>query len=415
MRIVNMAFAAGLGILTARVLGPHGRGIFALPMIDAAFVTATFAGISSATSYFILRKKAGRAVLRPATLTAIGFVLVGALAAAIVAYATGHPWSAIPAMLSLPGPAALMFAYGYAIGTHRVRINTSLALANTCLLLICIAAAFLIAGGNPSSAIFGWVLSVDLLGAGIVAWVIVDAKRLEPGTMRSRDFAFYAMRTGLVSLVSLLNYRADVYVVAILTDPATLGLYTLAVTAAETLLTATQVTSMVTSPHVGSLNTAAAAELTARSVRHNVIVAFFCCAALAVLAPFIVHVLYGSAFLPMVPALRILLIGTFALSLGSPMANFFTLHLGKPEVALILGSGSAALCIVVSVWLVPKLGLSGAAAGSTIAYVLSQGAAIAYFNGISGIKASTVLVPRGSDFVAYAEIVTSYARRLRRT
>ena len=416
IRIVNMMIAAGLGILTARALGPNGRGIYALPMIDAAFVTATYAGISSATSYFLLRKEAGRAVLPAAFLTSAGFVVLGAVAALLIAAATGHAWSGIPAMLALPGPAALMLAYGYAVGTHRVRINTTLALFNTCLLLVVMVSAFFIAGRNPSSAILAWVVATDLLGAAVVVWILVDARtRLAPGTISTREFAAYSARTGLVSLVSLLNYRADVYVVAILTDTATLGLYTLAVTAAETLLTATQVTSTVTSPMVGSLDTSAAADLTARAVRHNVVVALACCAGLAVLAPIVVHLLYGAAFVPMVPALRVLLIGVFALSLGSPMASFFTLHLGKPEVPLVLGASSAVICVGVSIWLVPKMGLTGAALGSTVAYVLSQAAAIGYFCVISGIRPGVMLLPRRSDFVSYGEIAMGFARRLRRT
>src|SRR5262249_30621936 len=161
----------------------------------------------------------------------------------------------------------------------------------------------------------------------------------------------------------------------------------------------------VTSPLVGSMDREAAAELTARCVRHNVLVASVCCGLLFIAAPFVVRLLYGTAFLPMVPALRILLVGVFALSLGSPMSTFFTLRLGKPEVSLVLASISAIVCIVVSILLVPRFGLVGAAFGSTLAYFLGQSAAIAYFGAISGISASRMLIPRFNDLVVYAEIV----------
>jgi len=415
LRIVNMAASAGLGILTARVLGPHGRGIYALPMVDAALVSAGFSGLSLATSYFMLRRNAGRGVLRATFIAMIVFVLGGALATVAIAALTRNLWSCVPAMLSLPGPAALTVAYGYAVGTHRVRINTSLALVSTVMLALFMVTAFAVAGGTPTTSITAWVISSNVLAVAILVWIYRDSRRLASEVVRVTEYITYALRTGAVNIVALLNYRADVYIVAIFGGPTLLGMYTLAVAAAETLLTATQVTAVVTSPLVGSMDRAAAAELTARCVRHNVIVASICCGALSIAAPFVVHLLYGKAFLPMVPALRVLLFGVFALSLGSPMSTFFTLRLGKPEISLILASISAVICIVVSILLVPRIGLIGAAIGSTLAYVLGQAAAIAYFGSISGISAGRMLIPQFRDLVVYAEIVAGLTRRLRRT
>jgi O-antigen/teichoic acid export membrane protein len=415
LRIVNMAASAALGILTARVLGPHGRGIYALPMVDTALVSASYSGLSLATSYFMLRRNAGRGVVRVSLLAMILFIVVGAMASVVVAALTHNLWSCVPAMLALPGPAALTVVYGYAVGTHRVRINTSLALVSTVLMALFMVAAFAIAGGTPATSITAWVVSSDVLAVAILIWMFRDSRKLAYEGVRLREYVTYALRTGAVNVVALLNYRADVYIVAIFGGPTLLGMYTLAVAAAETLLTATQVTSVVTSPLVGSMDQEAAAELTARCVRHNVIVASVCCGALSIAAPFVVHLLYGAAFLPMVPALRVLLLGVFALSLGSPMSTFFTLRLGKPEVSLILASISATICIVVSVLLVPRMGLIGAAIGSTLAYILGQSAAIAYFGMISGISASRMLIPRFRDLVVYGEILIGLTRRLRRT
>ncbi len=416
LRLVNMVVAAAVGIVTARALGPEGRGIYAMPMVDAALVTAAFSGLSTATSYFLLRKNAGRGVFRAAFLTAGSFVAVGALVTVGLAALTHHIWACIPAMISLPGAASLVLVYGYAIGTHRVRINTSLALLNTIVLFGFMLTFITIFGARPTAAIIAWVSGTNLLGAGIITWMVLDArKRFPEATERIglRQYGSYAIRVGSVSLVTLLNYRADVYLVAYLTTPAMLGMYTLAVTAAETLLAATQVTSQVMLPHVGSMELKAAEQLTARCVRHNVIVAATCCGVLAIIAPMVVHALYGPQFLPMVGALRVLLVGVFALSLGSPMSNFFTVRLGKPEVPLLLAGISAAICIGSSIVLIPRIGLVGAALASTLAYILGQSAAIGYFSSFSGISAFRVLVPRLSDLATYIEILSGFARRLR--
>lgn len=402
VRIFTMLLAATLGVLTARVLGAHGRGVYATPMVDAGIVTAAFTGLSSATSYFLLRREAGRGVVRASLCVAGAFIVVGAGAVCGLA-AIGHAtWAALAAILSLPGPAALMIATGYATGTYRVRLCSLLGAVNTALTLAVIAFIFFVNGTRgPDAAIVGWIVATNLLAAGVVVWMLRDAQRLPAGTISLSSFARYALRSGLVGLVTLLNYRADVYLVGVLGTPAMLGMYTLAVSAAETLLAATQVTAVVTAPHVGGLEERAAAALAARAVRHNVLIAGACCAGLAILAPFAVRLLYGSAFVPVVPAMRVLLIGVFALSLGSPMSTYFTIRLGRPEVPFILASSSALICIVASIILIPRIGLLGAALASTVAYIAGQTAAIIWFASVAHVGVRTMLVPRRSDLLAY--------------
>src|SRR5690348_7675566 len=56
VRLLNIGMAAGLTVLTARMLGPSGRGTYALPGVEAALVASAFGGLSSATSYFLLNR-----------------------------------------------------------------------------------------------------------------------------------------------------------------------------------------------------------------------------------------------------------------------------------------------------------------------------------------------------------------------
>jgi O-antigen/teichoic acid export membrane protein len=411
VRVLNAVAAAGLGVLTARVLGPHGRGVYAIPMVDAALVGAGFAGLNSATSYFLLQRKAGRRILRPALAAAALFVAIASAFAVAVAWGGHALWAGVPASLALPGAAALSLGSGFAIGTRRVRLTSTLAIASTLAGLAAIVIAFVGIGAGPGSAILGWVAGADILGAGIVAWMVRDARKLDPGApVVPGEFLSYAARSGAVGIVSLLNYRADVYIVAVLSTPVMLGMYTLAVSGAESLLLATQVTAIVGSVDISTLEQRASAQFTARCVRHNVLVAGPCSLALAFVAPYVVNVLYGSAFMPMVGALRVLLLGVFVLSLGSPMSTFFTLKLGKPEVSLMLAAVSSVVCIAASWLLVPNFGIVGAAWGSTFGYALAMCGAIAYFARFAGLSASELLVPRRSDLLAYAQILRSLLR-----
>lgn len=414
-RMANMAVAAIVGILTARVLGPDGRGIYALPLVAASIASSAFSGLNNATTYFMLREKAGRGVLRPALLTGGVFVALGIPVVAILTYTMHAGWAALPAILSLPAPAVLAIFYGYQVGTDRVRMNTTYATLNTLTLLATLLVAFALFGREPRAAVIGWLTGTDVFAAGALVWLFRDARRLDEAPVSLRAYASYAFRVGAVFLITLLNYRADVYIVAALGRPALLGMYTLAVTGAETLLAATQVTAVVSSPKIGSMESVTdAALLTARCVRNNVIVALVTCGLLWFAAPLVIRLLYGAAFMPMIPALRLLLIGVFALSLGSPMSTFFTIRLGKPQVPMMLAGLSAAICIAVALLTVHRLGLVGAALGSTLGYAVGQGAAIVFFTRTSNLALRTLLVPKWSDVTAYASAGGSLLRRLRR-
>lgn len=402
LRILNIGCAAGLGILTARALGPAGKGLYALPGIEAGLIVSAFSGLGSALSYFLLNRDPDRSVIRTSLLCSAAFVAAGAVAILPIALLSGQAWAALPAIVSLIPAAAVNLAAGYALGIKRVRYSTSIGVAVTVVTLVFMAAGFLIAGRTPPIAIAMWLLANIVVGIAAILAMLWHARTLKgSGSVGVLEYGKFAGKVGLVNLVSLLNYRADLYIVAILASAASLGLYTVAVSAAESLLVPTQVAALVTSPHIGSVDTRAAAGLAAACVRNNLLVALVVCGAIYALAPPLIHLLYGAAFAGVIPVLRILLAGVFAMSLGSPMATYFTLKLGKPEVPLWLAGASAAICIAVSLALVPSLGITGAAIGSTCAYVLGQAAALWYFHRSTRLGFRVLLLPTAEDFAVY--------------
>lgn len=406
LRMLNVACAAGLGILTARLLGPAGKGTYALPSVEAGLIVSGFNGLGGALSYFMLNRKAGRSALRPAFLTAIAFVCAGSLAIVPIALFGHQMWASIPAILSLPGAAALNLASGYAIGLKRVRHSTTINVASTLVTFAMMAVGLFLIQRSAWMAIGVWLVATTAVGGVSLAAVLVHARKLPAGenSVNFGEYVHFALRVAGVNLVSLLNYRADLYIIAILANAAELGMYTVAVAAAESLLVPTQVAALVTSPHIGSLDVRPAAQLTARCVRNNMIVALMVCGVLFALAPAIVHLLYGDAFAPVVPALRVLLIGVFAMSLGSPMSSFFTLRLGQPEIPMRLAGISASICIALSFLLVPSDGMFGAAIASTVAYVVGQTTAIWYFRRTARIGVGELLVPTIKDLAQYREL-----------
>jgi O-antigen/teichoic acid export membrane protein len=373
-----------------------------LPIVQAGLVSAAFTGLSSATSYYLLNGNAGRSILRPMVISIVIFVVAGSIAILPIAAVAHAMWAAAPAIASLPAVALINAVTGYVVGIRRVRAATSLAVATTFATLLFTAAGLFLVALTPFAAIIAWVAAATLVA--VIAWgaMLLHARSLKPGSaIDPASYTRMALKVGAASLVSLLNYRADLYIVAVLLPPLDLGLYSVATSAPQALLLPTQVAAFVTSPHIGGLDRAAAARLAARCVRNNLLVAVVLCAVLFAVAPIVVGFFYGDAFLPLVPALRILLAGVVFLALGSPVSTYYTLKLAKPEIPLILAGASAAVCIAGCFLLIPLLGIEGAALASSAGYIIGQGLGLWYFARTTGVAPSFMLVPTVSDLRVY--------------
>ncbi len=402
----NVALAFAVGLLTARLLGPTGKGIYALPIIQAGLVSAVFGGLSSSTSYHLLNENAGRQILRPLSVATAAFVAGGSVVVLIVA-AIGHAmWAAPAAIASLPAAAAISAVGGYVTGIKRIRFVSSLSMAVTLTTLVLTAVGLFLVARSPFMAIVAWVLSITVIGA--IAWIamLLHARTLSTGQpIDLRRYTTLALKGGATALVSLLNYRADLYIVAIMLSTRDLGLYSVATSAPMALLFPAQVATTVMSPHIGGLDRPAAARLAARCGRHNLLISVVICGVVFVFAPIIIQFFYGDAFVPLVPSLRILLVGVVALALAGPISSYYTLKLGKPEIPLALAGVSAAICIAGTIALIPPVGIAGAACASTAAYILAQVLALFYFRRSTGIGFRAMLLPTTLDFRVYADFL----------
>ena len=221
-------------------------------------------------------------------------------------------------------------------------------------------------------------------------------------------FLAYAARIGLIGLVSILNYRIDLYMVAFFTSHSQLGFYSTAVSAAETLLVAAQVGSIVTVPHIGSLGAREAAHLTARCVRNNFAFITVLCIAAALVAPLAVSLLFGAAFLPAVAPLRVLLIGIIPMSAASIISSYYTLNAKKPQYPLVIAGASALICAAISLILIPRIGIVGAAIGTTVSYVSTVIASMIVFSLQTKVPFWHVACVQPEDLQGYRRLISSY-------
>ncbi|MDQ6826829.1 MAG: polysaccharide biosynthesis C-terminal domain-containing protein [Candidatus Eremiobacteraeota bacterium] len=399
--------------MTARILGPEGRGIYALPTIDAGLVSALFTGLTSSVSYFMLNKKVGRGAFAPAFLTAGIFVAMGSVGIVILATLANQRWAIAPAIASLPFIALMNISVGILTGVKMVRYNGVVGLLSTVGTFTLMIVGFSFFSRTPTIAIAAWLINLAVLAGCVITVALYNSRHLPLVALPFREYFRFAAKLGAVNLLTLLNYRIDVYIVAMLTSPATLGIYTLAVAAAESLQTVAQVATIITAPHIASLDRKAALALTSRCVRNNTAIAALLCVIVAFAAPFLIQAVYGTRFMAMIPSLRVLLIGVVGLSGASPLSSFFTLKVGRPEISMVMASISAAICLVVTILLLPRIGILGAAIGTAASYVFAQTASIWFFCRNTGVSYGTVLFITHDDLAFYRDVVLGGVRHVR--
>ncbi|MEP6871769.1 MAG: polysaccharide biosynthesis C-terminal domain-containing protein, partial [Anaerolineaceae bacterium] len=195
----------------------------------------------------------------------------------------------------------------------------------------------------------------------------------------ARSVLRFTLLAGVSSGISFLNYRADLFIVDYFEGKAGVGPYLLAVYIAESVWQVSGSLALATYARVGSLSRAEAAQLTARVMRHTVVLLGGVCAILFVAADAIELALGGEKYSGVASALRYLLPGVLVYGLAQSFSGFYTYQRGLPWVAALVAGTGLLLDIALAVVLVPRMGIDGAALASAVAYSAAIIAGLAVF------------------------------------
>lgn len=394
------------GPLQARALGLYDRGVLASILIPMQIVPLLLAMGTYQTATWIVSRYPDQ---RLASLRVLSLLsLVPAVATALVAWPTA-------VVLLEPGPERLWLILGMLTGTFTgfvgaysgaaemfgdwttvfiVRAGTPLVILLSVIVLFVL--DLLTVPAMVAVFAFGNVLPATILGLRSTRWRRQRAGESGLGERPTfRPTLSYSLRAWLGTLTNTANARLDQLVLIPFLTPASLGLYVVAVSLTTVLAPATSA--------VGTLLKVRAAEGRISGATTVVNRLFICVAlvgalVLAVLAPWLVSVLFGSEFEEAATLLWLLLPGAVALTVNG-LAHNLLYGLGLPNSvfrAELLGviAGLVALAI-----LLPTFDVRGAAVASSLAYIGTA----AYLTRAAArqldVHWSTLLVPRRTDAV----------------
>lgn len=380
--VINFALAAMTavtGIALARTLSPSGRGVIALAITWSAIGQQLFSlGIRLATVYFvrrqdydtrdIVRNAAGFSIVAGAALATVGGVYV---AAGFVP--TDLQWPLLIVLLA--SPLALHGGVASAVAqAEQFTAWSRMRFAQPGMYLVCVLALGLT--GMASALTTAGAYALSLAAQWVLYYVIGVARRGYRGVglawSHVRRLCGYGVWTTMSGALTVVNTRLDLVLLGFVASRGETGTYAVAVGISQLVLPV----SAVAAPWILPKLAGASGHTRDRRARRSLqlTLALSCAAAIpiAALAPQLISLLIGDRWLPAVPALRLLLVGSVMLSLRNVLVSIANGY-GRPRAVAAADSVGAVVTVALVVPLVRAHGIEGAAFTSLLAY--SVGAA----------------------------------------
>jgi O-antigen/teichoic acid export membrane protein len=280
-------------------------------------------------------------------------------------------------------------------GTHDLRGSNLVIVLEEVTFLPPYAALLLLAVAPNVAMIAGLILS-DLATAAF-AWSRLAshaffANLARPSFAVARSVYTFGLRGQVGALIALLNLRLDFTILAALAGPAVLGAYAIASKYAELLRLPPLALAWVLYPRYARAGEEAAAR--ARSLL-PLAGGLTVCAALplALLAPFLLPLVYGSAFRDAALPAQILVVG-LSLEGMAGVAYAFLYGRGRPGLNSLSTAAGLAITVLLDLLLIPRYGAVGAAFASSAAYLTVTGFLLVSFWRVSSARPAVTLAPQ---------------------
>lgn len=411
--LINLSLGIGLSVVLARGLGPTDKGLYTMAaLFPTLIITFSNLGMGAASVFFSAKDRFPRAVLfGNNTLVGLGLGSIGILVGLLLL--TAFPNLVFPevdrwllALALVLAPIDLFRLHvgkQMLLGTRQIGKYNLSSLLYSAIFLLSLLVALIAFKTGVQGAIGASVVSSLILSAivGIWVWRTVGGFSIRLNRDFFREVLGYGLGTYVGNVIGFLNYRIEILLLGALMPSTAIGFYSISVGLAERLWLVSQSASTMIFPVISAMETEKERQQLTPLVSRNVllitglgaIVLFF-------LSPWLIELLYSSAYLPSIPLFRVLLPGIVFISASRVLANDIAGR-GKPIVNAYIGGAGLVVQVGLNLWLVPLLGAMGSAIATTIAYGLVLAATILVYSRLSSLALPKILLPQRSDLKLY--------------
>jgi len=381
--LTTRVFLIGVGlvntVLVARILGPTGRGLYAVATaIGIIGVQFGCLGLHASNVYFVSRKRSDLSKLVGNSLivsAAQGVIVIGGVYSVFALWPQLAPLHGRLLLLGLlwgPVGTAYLLTQNLLLGVDEIKTYNRTETVNRVLALVIIGSLALVHRISPTLAFAAGLISMAAMLGAIVARLVKVADALPmPSFALFKANLSYGMRAYLTAFMAYLVIRSDVLMLKYLRGASDAGYYSIAFTMADYVGILPTLIGLLLLPKLSGLEDMGEKYSRMKKATFGTIMIQGPLVLLsAALAPVAVHVLFGKAYALSVPAYLWLCPGVLFLSVHTVAVQFLN-SVGYPMSVVWIWCGCVVLKIALNLWWIPLWGLKGAASSSSVCYLLA--------------------------------------------
>jgi O-antigen/teichoic acid export membrane protein len=397
------------GIVVARVLGPEGKGVAAYAMLVMALFTTFGSGLQASIMYECGRNGKPQIEAYGIAVRLLGLTMLPA-AAVLFALAFADPRHASFAYVACAIPFAVYSQIANAILLLHDDVRSTViqgAIPAFGVALFTIPALTLFKGGLPAVlAIWAVMFAVSACYAMIRLNVYLPVFSVTGSWKLLRSQGLYGLKSGTSSLANFLNLRIDVFVVGLLLDARTLGIYTLAVASAELLWQVSRPLAWSTMGRIAAAERERAIELTCTVTRIVIAIEVVVGAVVFAVVPFAIRFVYGEGYAESSSIIRWLLPGVALYAAQLPLAYFISVKEGKPAVSLCMQVVAAGACAAICALAIPRFNVYGAALATSLTYFGVSAVTAILFGRYTGASLARFTLLQAEDRARFGGLIS---------
>lgn len=393
-----------VGIMTARWLGPAGRGNYAL-FVTTATIVSIFSsmGIYHATIYYISKGKISRDAALGSVLiiTGANLVILPVICVVWIAlfgsgiYLFHSVWIATALVLASVYP-ILRDGFGgiamaekqYSIYTNQLIIEPVLILFTTAFLLWTVRA--------DSAAVLLRVLG-STFALGFMFWQIWRRIPMRPSfsvSVLGQEVVF-GIQAVFQSALMMLNFRVYLYFLAAVSTEAA-GWYSIALIFCELVRFVPQAVGGAIFPFLSTATSEQANRMAAISCRLMLAAGGAVALGFTLVHNQLVHVVFGPAFQPAAFA-SVLMVWGAVLGIAYQMLGTYFTSVNRQDIMILASGGGLLVGLLAAAVLVPRLGIDGAGYAYLASSVAIACVCNVAFARVTGMTPAVFLLPQRED------------------
>jgi O-antigen/teichoic acid export membrane protein len=249
-----------------------------------------------------------------------------------------------------------------------------------------------------------------------VLWLILG---LRPhGIARRPSFASLKaqMRIGLPSyiaeLIGYLFYRVNLLLIGYFSSDEQAGYFAIVVLITESMWFLANSVGTALLPAAAGRPLEELRVLVPKAVRHVVFLTACCVVLLFSVDRWLIGLAFGNDFLPSVSPLRWLYLGIIAASAAKIFASYL-LSQGRPHQTAAIGGAGLVANLALCIWLIPALGIDGAAIAASCSYIVMVVLMGMLFVRETRVPVGWLFCLSREDFLFYRDVLFQIRTRIR--